>query len=97
MRVSPLLRQAISGGAHAQLARELEDVVVVDSSCRDGAGLESVLREGLPQEKLVTLRQCIQRITISKLENSLRILFRLVPAGNLENTQEFACIIGAVI
>ena len=31
-------------GAHAQLARELEDVVVVDSSFRDGAGLESVLR-----------------------------------------------------
>ena len=51
-------------------------------------GLEPVLREGLPQEKLLALRQCIQHITISKPENSVRILFRLVPAGNLESTQE---------
>ncbi len=52
------------------------------------SGLEFTLTEGLPQEKLVVLRQCIERILINKPANEIIILIREVPAGNLRKVQE---------
>ncbi len=52
------------------------------------SGLEFTLTEGLPQEKLVALRQCIERILINKPANEIKILIREVPAGNLRKVQE---------
>jgi len=46
------------------------------------SGLESILREGLPARKTVTLLQCITRILVSKPESKIKIQFRDVPAGN---------------
>ncbi len=49
------------------------------------AGLEFTLREGVPQEKLSTLRRCIERIHITNVDDATGVEARLleVPAGNL--------------
>jgi len=49
------------------------------------AGLEFTLREGVPQEKLSTLRRCIERIHITNVDDATAVEARLleVPAGNL--------------
>ncbi len=52
------------------------------------AGLEFTLHNGLPQEKLVALRQCIERIFIDKPTGIIKLRIRLVPAGNLQATGE---------
>jgi len=52
------------------------------------AGLEFTLHNGLPQEKLVALRQCIERIFIDKSAGIIKLRIRLVPAGNLQATGE---------
>jgi hypothetical protein len=53
------------------------------------AGLEFTLHNGLPQEKLAALRQCIERIWINKPAGEIKMAIRLVPTGNLQATQEF--------
>jgi hypothetical protein len=52
------------------------------------SSLEFTLQNGLPQEKLTALRQCIERIWINKPTDSMKLAIRLVPIGNLINTQE---------
>ncbi len=52
------------------------------------SGLEFTLTEGLPQEKLVALRQCIERIHINKPGNEIKIQIREVPTGSLQAIQE---------
>lgn len=43
--------------------------------------LEFTLREGVPQEKLVALRQCVQRVGIDRQGGSLRMRVQSVPVG----------------
>ena len=50
--------------------------------------LEFTLSQGLPQEKLVALRQCIERILVDKPTGIIKMRIRLVPAGNLQATGE---------
>ena len=57
------------------------------------ADLEFVLREGVPQEKLVALRQCIEKISIDKPSGKIALDIYLVPAGNLQATQEYTASI----
>ena len=52
------------------------------------SSLEFTLREGLPQEKLVALRQCIEKISINKPAGTVRLTVRSVPVGNMEGTEE---------
>jgi len=52
------------------------------------SGLEFILRQGLPQTKLTILRQCIERIWINKPIDTIKLAIRIVPAGNLQATQE---------
>ena len=52
------------------------------------SGLEFTLTQGLPQEKLATLRQCIGKIYINKPGKEIKILIREVPVGNLQMTEE---------
>ena len=42
------------------------------------AGLEFVLREGLPQEKLVALRQCLERVSIDKPSSKITVAVWMV-------------------
>ena len=62
---------------------------IVTDSMQFLSGLEFTLRQGLPQEKLVALRQCIERFWIDKPAGSIKLAIRLVPVGNLQATQEF--------
>ncbi len=50
--------------------------------------LEFTLTQGLPQEKLAALRQCIEKIYINKPNNEIKIQIREVPTGNLQMTEE---------
>ena len=50
--------------------------------------LEFTLSQGLPQEKLVAIRQCIERILVNKPTGVIKMRIRLVPAGNLQATGE---------
>jgi hypothetical protein len=52
------------------------------------AGLEFVLREGVPQEKLVALRQCIEKISVNKPAGQIKLATYLVPVGNLQAIRE---------
>jgi len=62
---------------------------IVSDSMQFLSGLEFTLRQGLPQEKLVALRQCIEKIQVNKPAGEIKLAIRLVPAGNLQATEEF--------
>jgi hypothetical protein len=61
---------------------------IVSDSMKFLAGLEFVLREGVPQEKLVALRQCVQKISVDKPNEKITLAIYLVPVGNLQATRE---------
>ena len=52
------------------------------------SGLDFTLTQGLPQEKLATLRQCIEKIHINKPANEIKIQICEVPTGNLQVIKE---------
>ena len=52
------------------------------------AGLEFILQQGLPHEKLVVLRQCVKKININKPAGVIKLAIYLVPTGNLQATKE---------
>ena len=51
------------------------------------SGLEFTLTQGLPQEKLVALRKCIEKIHTNKPSNEIKILIRELPTGNLQKIE----------
>lgn len=61
---------------------------IVTDSMQFLSGLEFILHQGLPQEKLVALRQCIEKIQVNKPAGEIKLAIRLVSAGNLQATQE---------
>jgi len=61
---------------------------IVTDSMQFLSGLEFTLRQGLPQEKLAALRQCIEKIWINKPAGEIKLAIRTVPVGNLQVTQE---------
>lgn len=61
--------------------------MIVNDAMRFISGLEFTLHQGLAQEKLVALRQCLERIWINKPTDTIRLAIRLVPFGNLQATQ----------
>ena len=60
---------------------------IVSDSMKFLAGLEFVLHEGVPQEKLVALRQCIEKISVDKPAGQIKLAIYLVPVGNLQATR----------
>jgi DNA invertase Pin-like site-specific DNA recombinase len=66
---------------------------MISDSMKFLAGLEFTLREGLPQEKLVVLRQCLEKINVDKRTGTITLATYLVPVGNLQATREFAASI----
>jgi site-specific DNA recombinase len=67
---------------------QVEIQATVADSIKFISSLEFTLHKGLPQEKLVALRQCIERIWINKPSGNIKLAIRLVPVGNLQATQE---------
>lgn len=61
---------------------------IVTDSMQFLSSLEFTLRQGLPQEKLVALRQCIEKIWINKPAGEIKLVIRIVPVGNLQATKE---------
>jgi len=61
---------------------------IASDSMKFLAGLEFVLRKGVPQEKLVALRRCIEKISINKPAGTIKLSLRSVPAGNIEGTKQ---------
>lgn len=61
---------------------------IVNYSMRFLSDLEFTLCQGLPQEKLVALRQCIEKIWFNKPAGEIKLAIRLVPEGNLQVTKE---------
>ena len=52
------------------------------------SSMEFTLREGLPQEKLVALRRCIERISVNKPAGTVKLIVHSVPVGNLQGIEE---------
>jgi hypothetical protein len=63
------------------------DAIVTDAK-KFISALEFTLHQGLPQEKLVALRKCIEKILVNKSAGEIRLVIRLVPAGNMQAIQE---------
>ena len=61
---------------------------IVSDSMQFLSGLEFTLHQGLPQEKLSALRQCIEKIQVNKPAGEIKLAIRLVSAGNLQAAQE---------
>jgi hypothetical protein len=61
---------------------------IVTEAMKLVSGLEFTLCQGLPQEKLVVLRQCIEKIWINKPAGEIKLAIYQVPAGNLQDTVE---------
>jgi hypothetical protein len=57
------------------------------------AGLEFTLHNGLPQEKLTTIRQCAQKVEIHKSSKQIKLNLLTVPAINLPYTKELTVTI----
>jgi len=78
-RLEELDRLVVS---QAEITNMVSDAIEFISS------LEFTFRQGLAQEKLVALRQCIEKISINKPAGTVRLTVRSVPVGNLEGTVE---------
>ena len=62
---------------------------IVSDSMKFLAGLEFVLGEGVPQEKLVALRQYTEKIGVDKPNVAIKLSIYLVPSGNLAVNRVF--------
>jgi len=70
------------------IVSQAEVETIVADAMQFLSGLECILHQGLPKEKLVALRQCIEKIEINKPSGIVRLTVRSVPVGNLEGTVE---------
>ena len=50
--------------------------------------LQYTLRNGLPEEKLILIRQCVERIVIDKENNTAKLNIYIVPTNNLKEVEE---------
>jgi hypothetical protein len=69
-------------------ATQAEIQAIVTDAVRFLSSLEFTLRQGLPQEKLTALRQCITRIHINQPAREIKLTLRTIPTGNLDGSQE---------
>ena len=58
---------------------------IVNEAMKLVSGLEFNLCQGLPQQKLVVLRQCIENIWINKPDGEVKLAIYQVPSVNLQN------------
>ena len=66
---------------------------IVTDSIEFISNLEFTLNKGVPQEKLVALRQCIEKIWINKPAGEIKLAVRVVPTGNIKVTEELMAYI----
>ena len=80
--VRPLLDEELE---QLELAKASIDATVEEAMAFVGQ-LEITLRRGLPQERLVSLRQCVERICINAPDHGARMALRVVPGTQLSTT-----------
>ena len=77
----------------AELDRLAASQAEIDNIVTDAlqfiAGLKFTLTQGLPQEKLCALRQCVERILIDKPAKSVVVKIKAVPASTIQEVEEF--------
>ncbi len=71
------------------LAQTQINAIVIDA-LQLVSGLKFALTQGLPQEKLCTLRQCVERILIDKPGGTVIVKIKAVPASTILEVQELA-------
>jgi hypothetical protein len=74
-------------------ASQAEIKAITDDAMKFLSGLELTLHNGLPQEKLTALRQCIQRIRIDRPAGAIGITTRSVPCADLAATQQIDTLV----
>ena len=67
---------------------QAEIQTIVTDALRFLSSLEFSLRQGLPQEKLTALRQCVTRVHINKPTGEIRLTIRTIPTGNLDGSRD---------
>ena len=65
---------------------QVEIETMVSETLRFISALEFIFKQGLPQEKLVAIRQCIERIWINVAKKENKILIYVVPASHIKQT-----------
>ena len=72
-------------------ASQAEINSIVTEALQFITGLKFTLDQGLPQEKLCALRQCVERILIDKPGGSVIVKIKAVPASPIQEVEELAC------
>ena len=73
------------------VASQAEINSIVTEALQFISGLKFTLTQGLPQEKLCALRQCVERILIDKPGGSVVVKIKAVPASTIQEVEELAC------
>ena len=71
-------------------ASQAEINSIVTDALQFISGLKFTLEQGLPQEKLCALRQCVERILIDKPGGSVTVNIKAVPASTIREVEELA-------
>lgn len=72
------------------IASQTEILTVVSDTMRFLAALPFTLREGVPQEKLGALRQCVERVTVGSSREDLKVGLSEIPSSGCEATKQLA-------
>ena len=61
---------------------------IISESIQFISSLEYTFKNGLPDEKLILIRQCVEKIVIDKENNTAEINIYIVPTNNLKEVEE---------
>ena len=76
-------------------ASQAEINSIVTEALQFISGLKFTLDQGLPQEKLCALRQCVERILIDKPAKSVIVKIKAVPASTIKEVEELPRELGS--
>ena len=76
-------------------ASQAEINSIVTDALQFISGLKFTLHQGLPQEKLCALRQCVERILIDKPGGTVIVKIKAVPASTIQEVEELERELGS--
>ncbi len=71
-------------------ASQAEINAIVTDALQFISGLKFTLTQGLPQEKLCALRQCVERVLIDKPGGTVIVKIKAVPTSTIHEVEELA-------
>ncbi|MCZ6652295.1 MAG: hypothetical protein O7D91_04630 [Planctomycetota bacterium] len=88
---TPALRQSVRLAELDRLAASQAEInSIVTDALQFISGLKFTFNQGLPQEKLCALRQCVERILIDKPSGAVIVKIKAVPASAVQEVEELA-------